>query len=275
MATAAVVAAVVLLGGLSWTLAGAVAVGLAARQFALLADEGALRASRAARVLPGGPAMLPAVVAALALAAGERMAGVYGIALVALGMTATFASAAACGVSRALFAARHRLPVQASAAGASSADAATSLAVTLALLVASGPVLVAESVRRGLVVDLVVSAAPALLLGTVVGAAAAASWSSRLAMAGDEGDAVRRAALSVAATAVVPALAGFGFGSGAAFGVALGFTAWAAASSPTATRTGNVEDDRPVEEARLRRSVMLAWARTMALAALVAAPLMK
>lgn len=76
------------------------------------------------------------------------------------------------------------------------------------------------------------------------------------------------AALAVVATVALPALAGMLFGSGAAFGAALGFAAWAAATSPSPSPAEG-ED-----ASTMRRGLTLAWARTMALAALVVVPLM-
>ena len=266
--TAFVVVAVVLAGGLSTAVSGALLAGLAARQALLLRDEQALRARRSGRVIRGGSSFLPAFVAAVAVGGGFREAGAYGVALVALGMSATYATASACGIARDLHAIRARLPRRAGAGDAGAGDTAGSLAATLALLVASGPVLVAESLHRGMPVDLAVTAAPSLLLGAVVGAAAAGQWSQGLLGAATEQETVRMAALAVVATVALPALAGMLFGSGAAFGAALGFAAWAAATSPSPSPAEG-ED-----ASTMRRGLTLAWARTMALAALVVVPLM-
>jgi hypothetical protein len=258
--------AVVLLAGLAWSVSGALLIGLGARQLVLCSDERALRARRAGRVVRRAPSAGSALVAAVALAAGAQLAGGYGLALVALGMTATFASASACALARELFELRarrypypHRLPCE----SAEAAETTGSLAATMSLLVASGPVLVAESVQRGMVVDLVVAASPALLLASVVAAAAAGHWSLRLAELSDEHAGLRGAVQAVAATVALPALAAAVFGAGAAFGVALGWAAWAA-TAPALPPEG---------VGRPAGACGMAWARTMAMAALVCAPL--
>lgn len=268
--TAIAVVAIVLLSGFSWPVAGSLVVGMVARQLLLFSDDYALRARRTGRVLRGVSTLLPAFAAAVAMGAGQKMAGAYGVSLVALGMTATFATASACGIARDLFAIRARLPRRLGAGDAGAGDTASSLCATLALLVASGPVLVAESVHRGLLVDLAAGAAPSLLLGVVAGAAAAQHWSFVLLSSTTEQETVRRAALAVVATVALPALVGIVFGSGAAFGAALGFAAWAATTSPSASLS-SVEGEAA---STMRRGVTLASARTMALAALVVVPLM-
>jgi hypothetical protein len=82
---------------------------------------------------------------------------------------------------------------------------------------------------------------------------------------------VRQAAEAVAIAAGLPVLAGVSFGGGAAVGIALGFAAWAVASAPAVS----MEDASGTSRSRMPESVLLAWGRTMALAALVGAPLMR
>ncbi len=259
-------AVVVWLSGLAPAVTAAFAVGLVARQVAVFADEARSPVRAVAR--PATHPVAPALVSAVALLAGNWLAGWYGIALAALGMTATYATTSACDATRELAAlgkAARALP-----ADLSIAETTATVSATLALLIAAAPVLAMESAHRGAALMLVATAAPALLIGVVAGAAGAQGLSRRFAAPEGEAAAVRQAAGAVAIAAGLPALAGASFGGSAAVGVALGFAAWAVASAPLATG----EDLEGGSGARMRGSVLLAWGRTMALAALVGAPLM-
>jgi len=258
------VLALVLASGLAWVVAAAFVTGVVARQLALVADESSVRSVPAGR--HESPSLLPALVSVAALACGEQLAGWYGMTLVALGMTATFASAAACATARDL-----ATTTSMTRAELGAADATVSLTTTLALLVAMAPVLVADVAHRGAALTLMATASPALLLGAVVGAAAAATLSERYAESDNEGDAVSKASQAVVVAAGAPALAGILLGAGAAVGVVLGFVAWAAAAAPLA---GARSDGSPSRD-RMPRSLMLAWGRTMAIAALVGIPIMR
>jgi hypothetical protein len=264
--SAVLMVALVSMSGLSWAIAGAFTVGLGARQLANVADEA--RSRRYSAGSPVAPSLAPAFVSAVALLLGDHLAGWYGMTLVALGMTATFVSAAACAATRELSAltGRGQAPTELSIG-----EATATVAATLALLVASAPVIAVFSAQRGEVLTLVATAAPALLLGAVAGASAAQAFSRRYAEAGDESEAVRHAAEAVVIAVGFPALAGVCFGGGAAVGVALGFAAWAAASAPVVSG----EEASGTPRTRMPDSVLLAWGRTMALAALVGAPLMR
>ena len=259
------IVALVMASGLAWVVAGAFTVGVAARQLAVVADEassGSLRVGRRT-----APSLLPVLLSAVALAGGEYLAGWYGVALAALGMTATFTSAAACAVARELSAVPGAATGLPSRADLDVAEATVTVTTTLALLVAIAPVLVAESAHRDMALVLMATASPALLLGVLAGAACAATVSDRYAEFDDESDAVSKASRAVVVAAAAPVLAGMVLGAGAAVGVALGFMAWAAASTPLASGPASPRD-------RLPRSVLLAWGRTMAFAALVGVPLM-
>jgi hypothetical protein len=252
--------------GLSWAIAGGFAAGLVARQLAIAADESRSRRYSAGR--PTAPSLAPALVAAGALLVGDYLAGWYGMALVALGMTATYVSSAAGAATRELSAltGRGQAPAELSLG-----EAAATIAATLALLVACAPAIALFSAQRGEVLTLVATASPALLLGGVAGAAVAQALSRRYADPAGEGEAARGAAEAVAIAIGLPALAGVCFGGGAAVGVALGFAAWAAASAPVESNEGA----SGLPRTRMPESVLLAWARTMALAALVGVPLMR
>lgn len=259
----------VMICGLAWAVAGAFAIGLAARQLLVVPDETAIRARRAGRGIASGlPSLLPALTAAAALAAGHALAGWYGVTLSALGMTATYASSAASASLRGLCGYADAPADRPDNSDFLLADASATLAGTLALLVAATTVLTAGSTGPAAMAT-VAAAAPGLLIGTVVGAACAACWSARHANPGDDEHNIRSAAGAVAVAALLPALAGIGMGTGAAIGVALGFTAWAAASAPLAPDEESASEAHP----RLRRSALLAWARTMALSAVVGATL--
>ncbi|MFN2375564.1 MAG: hypothetical protein ABR538_03450 [Candidatus Binatia bacterium] len=260
--------AVVLAGGFAWVVAGAFAVGLVARQLAVLADEVSRR--RIGLSDRSFPAMAPALLSAAALALGDQLAGTYGVALAALGMTATFASTAAGAIAAPWCSPQGAAAQPASHSDLDNADAATSIAVTLALLVAAAPVILADSAHRGTAMMLVATAAPALLFAVVAGAACAASFSARYGHPDDEAEAVQMASRATAAAVALPALAGVVLGAGAAVGVALGFAAWAAASTPLV----EAWDAAARPDPRLRRSVLLAWGRAMALATVVGVPWM-
>jgi len=271
---AAVLACLVMVGlvmasGLAWAVAAAFAVGVAARQLAVVADEASSRSIRAGRRTT--PSLVPALLSAGAVALGEYLAGWYGITLAALGMTATFASAAACSIARELSALPNDPATLPSSLDLDVAEATVTVTTTLALLVAMAPVLVAESAHRGAALMLMATASPALLLGVVAGAVCAATFSDRYAESDDESDAVSQASRAVAVAAGAPVLAGILLGAGAAVGVALGFMAWAAASAPLASGPGDPASSRD----RMPRSVLLAWGRTMALATLVGVPIMR
>lgn len=260
--------AVVVAGGFAWVVAGAFAVGLVARQLAVVADEvSRRRIGLSDRSLP---AMAPALLSAAALALGDQLAGTYGVALAALGMTATFASTAAGAIAAPWCSTRGVEAPPLSHSDLDNADAATSIAVTLALLVAAAPVILADSAHRGTAMMLVATAAPALLFAVVAGAACEASFSARYGHPDDEAEAVQMASRATAAAVGLPALAGLVLGAGAAVGVALGFAAWAAASTPLVEAWDGAARPDP----RLRRSAMLAWSRAMALATVVGVPWM-
>ncbi len=264
--SALVMVLLVTVSGLSWTIVAAFAAGLAARQLAIVADEGRSRLYSAGR--PAAPSLTPALVSAAAMLFGDYLAGWYGMALVALGMTATYVSAAASAATRELSAltGRGQAPTDINLG-----EQTASVATTLALLVACAPAIAVYSAQRGEVLALVATAAPALLIGAVAGASSAQAFARRFADPADENEAVRQAAEAVAIAAGFPALAGVSFGGGAAVGVALGFAVWAVASAPVATG----EEASGTPRTRMPESVLLAWGRTMALAALVGAPLMR
>jgi hypothetical protein len=264
--SAVVMALLVGVSGLSWTIVVAFATGLASRQLSIVADEARSRAYSGGQ--PIAPSLVPAMVSAAAMLFGEHLAGWYGMALVALGMTSTFVSAAACAATRELSALTGRGQAP---SDLSLGEQTSSVAATLALLIACAPAIALYSAQRGEVLTLFATAAPALLIGVVAGAASAQALSRRFADPRDEGEAVRQAAEAVAIAAGFPALAGLIFGGGAAVGVALGFAAWAVASAPAPT----VEESSGTLRTRMPESVLLAWGRTMALAALVGAPLMR
>lgn len=253
---------VVMMSGLAWAVAASFAVGIVARQLAVVADE---IASRSVRRTVG--MFVPAALAAGAVVGSEHLAGAYGVALAALGATATFASAAACATARELSSAKNLL---ASRPG-DVADSTVTVITTLALLVAIAPVAVAESMRRGDPWMMVATAAPVLLFGVLAGSACASALADRYARSDDEAEAVSKASRAVAIAIGAPVLAGIALGAGAAVGVALGFMAWAAASAPLAAGSGG---DTSTREG-MPRTMLLAWGRTMALAALVGVPIMR
>jgi hypothetical protein len=249
-----VVALVVLACGLAWAVTGALAIGLVARQMVLVADQGAFRERSAPGARSARPEIVPVLVAGAALAAGGHVAGPCGIALAALGMTATFASASAGRLAR----------EWSLASAATSSAGSAALAATLALLAAAAPVLAAETLHRGGALTLVVTSSPVLLIGVALGAAFAANRSAAFADPRGGGEASLFAALATASAALLPAAAGLMLGAGAGVGVALGFAAWASASAPLGPAVAGPGLPRPL---------LLAWARTMAMSALVGAPL--
>jgi hypothetical protein len=259
---AAVAMAVFLLGlvhwsGLSSSVAWTLLIGLAARQVAGLADEAAFRGGAGSYGIRSGTSAMPAIIAALAMLAGHGLAGIYGIALVALGMTSTFVAAGSAG----------NLRGPAGASPLANANATTAVAATLAVVAALAPVLAVASLRGGDALPSNLSdtlAAPALLAGVLAGAASAGSLSIRLSAGNGEDDRVRNAARVVAAAVLLPLLTSTVAGSAAASGMVLGFVAWAAASR--VARRGPDGFGRPV---------LLAWGRVMALFALMSAPLMR
>jgi len=257
--------AIVMLSGLSLTVTAAFTIGLVARQIAVFVDEATHRGGGAGRAGIQAPSVVPALIAAAAFIAGNHLAGWYGTALVALGMTATFVSAAAAASARRMVA--FVTTPSATAPDSTVAETSATLTAGLALLAALAPVVVADRMHRGLVAMLATNAEPVLLVAVVVGAACASSLSSRGSEATDEADSVRAASKAVASAAAIPLLAGLVFGAAAAVGVTLGFTAWAAAwRAPQGFAL-------PLRGAG-QRPVLLAWARAMALSTLVCAPLM-
>lgn len=256
---------VVTLSGLSLTVAWTFAIGLVARQVAVLVDEATHRGGGAGRAGIQASSVVPALIAAAAFIAGDQLAGWYGTALVALGMTATFVSAATAAAARRMVA--FVTTPSATVPDSTVADTAATLTAALALLAALAPVVVADRMHRELVAMLATNAEPVLLVAVVVGAACASSLSARSGDSSDEADSVRSASQAVASAAAIPLLVGLAFGAAAAVGVTLGFTAWAAAwrAPQGAALTASSVGQRPV---------LLAWARAMALSTLVCAPLM-
>ena len=174
----ALVVSMAQVAGLSWNVSGAFVVGVLARQLAGLANVG--RKQSWDVLSRDVPSAVPALVACGALLAGAHLADEYGVALAALGMTT------AHGISTASFAARQFSEISVSSqrlwrhdsnVPSTSAD----VAVVLALLVAAAPVLSSEAIHRGVVLSLWTTAAPALLLGVIVGAASASVASRRCA----------------------------------------------------------------------------------------------
>lgn len=263
-----VVVALVLASGLAWVVGAAFVVGLAARQLAVAADELATRTRRYAALTT--PSLAPALLSAAAVACGDHLAGTFGVALVALGMTATFASSAAAAT--AWETSGNRGVVDDRAAGRPNAlcESTAGVTVGLALLAAVAPVLLADASHRGLAVALVVTAAPALLVGVVAGAACAATASRRFARPDSEAEAVGHASRAVVLAFGVPALAGMLLGAGAAVGAALGFVAWATADRCITGGPGQEEDGAVA----MPGALVSAWGRTMALATVVGVPLM-
>lgn len=241
--------------GLAWSVAAAFAIGLAARQSAVLLEEFAERSRF--RTRKDTPPLATSLVSAAAIVCGERLAAGYGATLVALGMTAGFASAAAAAATRAMASTDRTAP----GAGVDPVETAATVATGLALLVAASPALVSAGAQHGIAPSFFATAAPALLAGVLAGAVCAAA-AARMAAPEDDADAVASASRAVAIAAALPAAVGMSLGAGAAVGVAMGFLAWSAASAAG-------EDD-----ARLPRPVLLAWGRTMAISLLVAVPIL-
>lgn len=264
---ATLVLVLVLTGGLAWTVAGAFGVGVLARQLAVVAQGSMQRLRAAGR--RSSPFPLPALLALIGLGCGEALAGTYGLALAAMGMTSTFASGAAVVMAREMVGETDR-DRTATIGTADTAAEASVVAATLALLVAASPVLAAESARRGMILSTEVVSAPSLLVGVLVGAVCSLTLATAVMGVEEESEAVRTAFQAVVSAIALPLLVGAIFGAGAAVGLALGVTAWSAIRQPY-----EMEEGLPPHDLQgWQRSALLAWGRTMALSILVGAPVM-